>query len=132
MKKYLLDTNIWIYYLKGQFDLKSKFDQVGIENLGISEISIAELKFGAYNSNRIEANLKTIEALLQQTRIYPILPGLDIYAKEKVRLRTKGKPVDDFDLLIASTAIAFDITLVSRNIKHFDRIDNLQLEDWIL
>jgi len=56
LKKYLLDTNICIYYLKGRFDLNRKIENIGIENCFISEITVAELKFGAENSERKEYN----------------------------------------------------------------------------
>ena len=126
----MLDTNIWIYYLKGQFDLKSKFKTIGNENLGISEISIAELKYGAFNSQKFEDNLKVVEKLIHQTTTYSILPGLDIYASEKARLKKEGMIIDDFDLLIGSTSIASDLILVTRNTKHFSRLHNIQLENW--
>ena len=131
MSTYLLDTNIWIYFLKGQFDLISKFKAIGPENIGISEISIAELKYGAYNSQKVDYNLKVIESLIQQTTTYSILSGLDIYASEKARLKKAGMIIDDFDLLIGSTSIASNLILVTRNTKHFSRIHNIQLEDWI-
>ncbi len=49
MKKYLLDTNICIYFLKGQFNLHKKIEEIGEENCLLSEITIAELKFGVEN-----------------------------------------------------------------------------------
>ena len=49
MKKYLIDTNICVYYIKGLFNLHGKFDKIGAENLYISEITIAELKYGIEN-----------------------------------------------------------------------------------
>jgi len=131
LSKYLLDTNIWIYYLKGQFNLNSQFKKVGFENLGISEISIAELKYGAYNSQKIDANLKVIESLIQLITTYSILPGLDIYASEKTRLKNEGMIIDDFDLLIGATSISSNLLLITRNIKHFSRIKNIQIENWI-
>jgi tRNA(fMet)-specific endonuclease VapC len=59
MKKYLLDTNICIYFLKGQFNINKKLKSVGVDNCFISEITVAELKFGAENS--IEKEKKRIE-----------------------------------------------------------------------
>ena len=111
--------------------MKSQFERVGFENLSISEISIAELKYGAYNSQKIDDNLKVIESLVQRTTTYSILPRLDIYGSEKTRLRNEGMIIDDFDLLIAATSIASDLILVTRNTKHFSRIKNIQLENCI-
>ncbi|HCM77094.1 MAG TPA: hypothetical protein DIS90_11975 [Cytophagales bacterium] len=54
MKKYLLDTNICIYFLKGQFELDKRFEKAEVENCFVSEITVAELKFGAENSEKKE------------------------------------------------------------------------------
>lgn len=130
MRKYLLDTNICVYFLNGKFDLKEKFDEVGIENCHVSEITIAELKYGIEKSTRKVQNRKIIESFQNKFKILPIFSALDVYAKEKVRLKTKGKIVDDFDLLIGSTAIYNGLILVTKNRKHFDRLDGISIEDW--
>lgn len=130
MKKYLLDTNICIYFLKGQFNLHQKIKEIGEENCFLSEITVAELKFGAENSIQKEKNRKNHEAFQAKFEILPIFPVLDIYAKEKARLKTKGRMSDDFDLLIGATAIYNNLTLVTRNISDFDRLDGIAIEDW--
>ena len=130
MKKYLLDTNICIYFLKGLFELHNKIEQAGIENCFISEITVAELKFGAENSSIPTKNRETIDKFLSNFTILPIITSLDIYAKEKTRLRKKGKPLDDFDLLIGATAVSNNLTLVTKNISDFDRLDSIKIEDW--
>lgn len=128
--KYLLDTNICVYFLNGKFNLQQKIDEVGIENCYVSEITIAELKYGVEKSALKEKNRKTLEIF--QTKFEPLLiyPVLDIYAKEKARLKTKGKILDDFDLLIGSTAIFNSLTLVTKNTSDFDRLDGISIEDW--
>ncbi len=128
--QYLIDTNICIYYMKGLFDLNKKFTQVGLVNCFISDITLAELKFGVENSQNTEKNRKVLENFLTGMQIIPIFQAIDTYAKEKARLRKKGTPVDEFDLLIGSTAIAYNLTLVTNNFKHFDRIKHIKLEDW--
>lgn len=60
----------------------------------------------------------------------PIFNCLDIYAKEKTRLRKQGTPIGEFDLLIGVTAIENDLVLVTNNTKHFVRLDSIKLEDW--
>src|SRR5204863_5936935 len=106
LKKYLLDTNICIYYIKGRFGLDKKIAEVGNENCFISEITVAELKFGSENSEHKEQNRKIISEFIPKFSIIPIFSALDFYAKEKSRLRKKGIVVDDFDLLIGATALA--------------------------
>lgn len=132
MKKYLLDTNICIYYIKGLFQLADKINTIDLDNCYISEITIAELKFGIENSSstKKEQNRRVINNFLDAIHIIPILSSLDFYAVEKVRLRKSGNPVDEFDLLIGSTAVTNDLILVTNNEKHFNKIKNIQIENW--
>ena len=130
MKKYLIDTNICIYYIKGKFDLKKKFEQADPDNCFISEISLAELKFGVENSTNKEKNQKALDNFLSGIKIIPIFHSLDLYAKEKARLRKAGTPIDDFDLLIGVTAVQQNLTLVTNNTNHFTKINGIELENW--
>lgn len=63
-------------------------------------------------------------------QILPIFHALDLYAKEKARLRKAGTPIDDFDLLIGATSIAHELIMVTNNSNHFKRISGIKLEDW--
>lgn len=130
MTSYLLDTNICIYFLKGQFDLDVKFQQIGGDQLYISEITLAELRFGVANSANPDKNRKALDTFLSGVSILPIIDALDIYAKEKARLRKAGQPVDDFDLLIGASAITNDMILVTNNTKHFERLKGIKIENW--
>lgn len=132
MKKYLLDTNICAYFLNGKFNLEVKIEKIGFENCVVSEITIAELKYGVEKSTHKEKNRRTIETFQSKFNVIPIFPSLDIYAKEKARLKTKGKILDDFDLLIGSTAIFNNLTLVTKNVSDFDRLENIEIEDWTI
>lgn len=132
MNQYLLDTNICIYFIKGLYNLKSKFIEVGPENCFISEITLAELKFGVAKSQAKDRNKKTLERFLSGVQIVPIYPALDIYASEKARLQKTGKVIDDFDLLIGATAVSFGLIMVTNNTNHFNRIKELKLEDWTI
>jgi tRNA(fMet)-specific endonuclease VapC len=127
---FLIDTNICIYFLKGMFDLVEKFDEIGIDNLYISEITVAELKFGAAKSDHPIKNKIVIDELISKFNQIPIYKSLDIFAEEKARLQKKGNIVDDFDLLIGSTAVANSMILVTNNEKHFKRLKGIQLENW--
>ena len=130
MKQFLLDTNICIYFIKGLYELKSKFEDVGPENCFISEITLAELKFGVAKSQAKKKNQQALENFLSGVQILPIFPALDIYASEKARLQKSGKVIDDFDLLIGATAVSFDLVMVTNNTNHFNRIKDIKLEDW--
>lgn len=130
MKKYLLDTNICAYFFNGQFSLREKIREIGFENCVVSEITIAELKYGIAKSTKKEKNQQALDAFQSKIDILPIFPALDIYATEKARLKTKGKMLDDFDLLIGATAIHNNLILATRNVSDFDRLDGIVIEDW--
>jgi tRNA(fMet)-specific endonuclease VapC len=135
MKKYLLDTNICVHFLKGEFNLQNKIDEVGFENCFISELTIAELLFGVENSaeSKKEQNLQNVNNLKLSfgIRIIPINPCFELYAKEKARLRRQGTPIGEFDLIIGCTAITNQMIMTTRNIKHLEKIENIILENWI-
>lgn len=130
MKRYLLDTNICAYFFNGQFNLKEKIREIGFENCVVSEITIAELKYGVAKSTKKEKNQKALDTFQSKIEVLPIFPALDIYATEKARLKTKGKMLDDFDLLIGTTAIFNNLTLVTKNVSDFDRLNGIVIEDW--
>ena len=130
MKRFLLDSNICIFLIKGQYEIHKKIEKVGIQNCLISEITVAELKYGIENSNKIENMRVIVEALISKFATIPIYNSLDIYAKEKAKLRRRGLMIDDFDILIGATAIANDMIMVTNNVGHFDRLDKIIIEDW--
>lgn len=102
-----------------------------MNDCAISEITLAELVFGAENSPNPIRNFKIIDKFSEQIKIIPIFNGIQIYAKEKVRLRRKGEMISDFDLLIGATAIANDLIMVTENTKEFRRIAEINLENWV-
>ena len=128
---YLLDTNVCIHFFRGKFDLLEKLKQIGIKNCSISEITLAELAFGAENSSNPRHNYKIVNRFIEQLNILPIFNSIDVYAKEKVRLRKNGEMISDFDLLIGATAVANDLIMVTENTKEFQRISRIKLENWI-
>jgi len=135
MTRYLLDTNICIHLTKNEFGVAEKLANVGYGNCFISEITVAEMLFGVAKSapTRQVANRLSLDVLRQAFtgQILPIFECLEIYGQEKARLRSIGRPVDDFDLLIGSRAVAHGLTLVTRNTRHFAELQGIQLENWI-
>lgn len=130
MRKYLLDTNICIFFLKGLYDLNKKIAEIGEHNCFISEITVAELKFGIENSKTPETLRKIVEAFIPKFAVIPIYDSLDIYAKEKAKLKRTGLSIDDFDILIGSTAINHKMVMVTNNVEHLNRLENIIIEDW--
>lgn len=129
--KYLLDTNICIHFLRGKFNLIDKLTKVGIENCAISEITFAELIFGAENSTNPRKNHDLIEKLVAQTTILPIFNSILRYGKQKAKLRKRGIMISDFDLLIGCTSIENNLIMVTENVKEFKRIHGIKIENWI-
>jgi tRNA(fMet)-specific endonuclease VapC len=116
--------------MKGLFDLSLKFSTAKQENCFISEITLAELKFGVENSDQPKKNQNTLDDFLSGIKVIPIFSSIDHYAKEKARLRKSGTPIDDFDLLIGCTSVTMDMIMVTNNTNHFERIRGIDLEDW--
>jgi len=128
---YLIDTNIIIYSLKGDSVVQENF--LKNENIpkAISVITYGELLFGAKKSKNYEKNLAIVY------RIKELFPIIDIdkaiietSSELKVNMQKIGSPIDDFDLLIASTALTMNSILVTNNEKHFNRIKGLKIENW--
>jgi tRNA(fMet)-specific endonuclease VapC len=127
---YLLDTDICIFFLRGKFEIDQKIDSAGKANCFISEITLAELKFGAENSAHPEKHRLLLKAFEKEFATLSIFSALDLYASEKVRLNKAGTPLDDFDLLIGTTALANALVLVTNNEAHMRRISGIQIENW--
>lgn len=129
--KYLLDSNICIHFFRGKFGILEKLIAVGLENCAISEITYAELVFGAEKSNDAAKNYHLIESFTQHLPILPIFDAIKLYGREKARLQRAGKTVSDFDLLIGCTALERDLVMVTENLKDFENIRHIQLENWV-
>jgi len=128
---FLLDTDTIIYSLKGnntvQQNLRNHFD----DPMNISIVTLMELYYGAYKSKKVTGNLAKIKMLEQSFSIIHIgAESAETFGMIKSQLETKGTPLDDFDLMIASCALAYNLVLVTNNLKHFQRIEGLKLENW--
>lgn len=75
--------------------------------------------------------MKIADAFSNEIAIIPIFPALNVYAKEKAKLRKAGTIIDDFDILIGATAVSNDLILVTENEKHLKRIGKIKIENWI-
>jgi tRNA(fMet)-specific endonuclease VapC len=129
--QYLLDTNICVFFLRGKLNLNEIIKEKGRENCFISEITVVELRYGAENSDNPSQSHKSVDAFISGLSIIPIFGSIKRYAREKVRLKRIGKPMnDEFDLLIGVTAIENELTLVTDNIKDFQRLDGIKIDNW--
>lgn len=125
--KYLLDTSVIIDHIRGKYAIGRDF--IG-DGAAASIITYGELFYGAYKSTNPQKAIGIITATVAQfsLTIYTLTePIMTIYAKLKANLETKGRRLDDLDLLIAATALHHSLILLTRNRKHFDRIPDLLL-----
>jgi len=129
---YLLDTDTMIFSLKGDDAIQKNLERHINDPIKLSVITLMELYYGAYKSKKVASNLAKIKTLEQSLEILQIgIESTEIFGMLKSQLEKKGSRLDDFDLLIASCALAHNLTLVTNNIKHFRRIKGLKLTNWI-
>lgn len=130
---YLLDTDIIIYWLNNAYpSIQHRIKTIDNENIFISSITVAELYFGAYNSSKIEDNIKLLDEFTAEIKILPLNKNSGkIFGKIKSELKKTGEIINDSDLFIASIALHNNLCLVTNNEKHFNRIPELAIENWI-
>ena len=131
---YMLDTNILIYLLKNKPPtVAERINSLDTESsLCMSFFTYAELLKGAERSTR---KTQVLKQLYQLTRIIPVQydtnPSLcQHYASQFTRLKTAGTPIGGNDLWIASHALSQNAILVTHNVREFERIEGLKIEDW--
>ena len=128
---YLLDTDTVIYVLKGNAAVKANLRHHYSSPMHLSVITLMELYYGAYKSQKVAGNLAKIKVLESSMSIFPLDKEVaEIFGLQKSWLQKNGLPLDDFDLAIASTALAYNLVLVTNNVRHFQRIDGLKVENW--
>ncbi len=126
--QYLIDTDWIIHSLRGEERIIRKLLSLKDEGLAISVISLAELYEGVYRSKEPPLSEKILKDFLTGVSVL----GIDeescrIFGQQKENLRKKGKTIGDFDLLIASTCLHHDLTLLTANIKHFEMVEILTI-----
>ena len=129
MTQYLLDTDVCIELIKHNERVLDKVEAIGADHCFVTEITIAELFYGAAKSGRPE-QFNDVEYILQSFDLKPLLPSLRLYGENKAILEDKGQMIGEFDLLIGSCAVHNNLVMVTSNLKHFDHIPNIKLEDW--
>lgn len=132
--KFLLDTNICIYALKRRPpEVLARLRSIHPEDLGISVVTVLELRQGAEKSQVSERTHARLDAFMAPLRIVPF-EEKDAWegAKIRARLQRLGTPIGDYDCLIAASARARDLVLVSNNLREFDRVDGLRTENWVV
>lgn len=135
MEKYILDTCTWIEFFHERNGVKTHVDELDPDQVFASEITLAELTYGAINSSNYERHIKEPEWLKQYIKIYPISEVFEEYGQIRCALKRirKGldKEVGQFDMLIGATALHYGLTVVTDNIKHFCQMPGVKCENWV-
>ena len=129
---YLLDTNICIFAINNRSiktveNIKSHFNK----GLYISSLTIAELEYGIENSKKIEKNRI---AMLKFISVFDVLNFTEFdaieYGKLKTRLKSNGEIIGPIDMLLAAQALSNKFIFITNNVKEFERVEGLIIEDW--
>jgi tRNA(fMet)-specific endonuclease VapC len=127
----LLDTDTLIYCLKGEEAVVRNLELHQQDPIKISVISLLELYYGAYKSEKKTANLAKVRRIENAFEILPVDFAIaETFGMIKATLESRGTPLDDFDIVIAACALAYNLTLVTNNEKHFQRVEGLKLANW--
>jgi len=128
---FLLDTDTVIYSLKGNESVVKNLQKHLRDRLKISVITLMEMYYGAHKSQKVESNVAKVKTLERALDVIPTdIETAEIFGMLKSKFEKNGLSLDDFDLIIASTALTHNLTLVTNNEKYFKRIDGLKLENW--
>jgi predicted nucleic acid-binding protein len=130
--KYLLDTDTCVFALRGDASVRQHLDATAPEEVAISVVTLAELRYGAACSAKPSTNHQVIDDFISGVLVL----GLDgevarAFGEFKSQLRLRGALIDDFDLLIAATAHRYGMTVITHNRDHFARVHTLPVEDWV-
>ncbi len=130
--KYLLDTNVVIVYLKGRsLPLKLKIQTINPIDIAVSSIVKAELFAGSAKSQDPIKSRQKQEIFLSRFFSLPFDDETaQVYGLLRANLEKQGKPIGPMDMLIAATAIRWNLTLITHNISEFQFIEGLLIEDW--
>lgn len=132
MLQYMLDTNICIYVMKHYPpELRDRFNRLA-DQLCISSITLAELHYGAEKSARRPENLQAIGQFAARLEIMPFTPKAAAHHGQiRAQLDRAGWPVGAYDMLIGAHARSEGLTVVTNNMREFERMQGVQAENWV-
>lgn len=131
--KIMLDTNICIYIIKRQPAAVLKhFLEYQVGDIGISSITLSELRYGVAKSKHIEKNFRALDEFIVPLEVIPFDEAAALaYGDIRANLEKAGTPIGSMDMLIAAHAVSLGIPLVTNNTREFVRIPTLNIIDWI-
>jgi tRNA(fMet)-specific endonuclease VapC len=130
---YMLDTNICSYVLRSRPpSVKARFDEAGDGSLAISTVVLAELCYGAARHPQAVAIRREIADLVSRLAVLPWdEAAAEDYGALRATLEKAGTPLGAMDMMIAAHARSAGLTLVSNDVRHFDRVEGLSVANWV-
>lgn len=130
--QFLLDTNTCIFIIKRQPPVVlKKFLEYQIGDIGISSITLSELRYGVAKSEYKKKNAAALDEFILPLEIFPYDEQVTaIYGNIRADLEKSGRPIGAMDMLIAAHAISLNATLVTNNTREFKRVHGLNITDW--
>lgn len=128
--KYLIDTDIASYYLRGKYNLSQIFENKGLSDLRLSIVTVAELQVLAYKNPYSKINLASINNFAHLLDVLNTDRNTwNIFSKTKAEIEKSGRPKGDLDILQASIAKQYSLIVITHNTGHYEEI--IECEDWI-
>jgi tRNA(fMet)-specific endonuclease VapC len=130
--KRLLDTNVCIHIIRrGVPEVLRRFERFEVGEIGVSSVTVAELHYGAEKSSRPEQNLEALGRFLLPLEVAAFeVEAAVAYGRIRATLERAGTPIGPLDNLIAAHALSLGVTLVTNNLREFECVPDLQIEDW--
>lgn len=131
--QYMLDTNVCIYIIKRKpADVLKRFKQTDISKISISSITLSELFYGVSKSSKPEQNFMALTQFVAPLEILSFGgEASQFYGDLRAYLEKQGTPIGSLDMLIAAHALSLASTLVTNNEKEFNRVPNLNIDNWV-
>ena len=130
---YMLDTNICIYLINNKFpELARRIDEIPIDSICISAITQAELELGVFKSQNQAKNAQALVKFLSVINVVDFdTKAAAAYGEIRADLERKGSPIGHMDMLIAAHALSQGYTIITNNLRKFERVEGLELENWL-
>ena len=130
--KYLLDTNVWIDYLTARHpSVVTRIRESPPDDLGLSSVVLAELRYGAEKSQRKKANHGLLDILAQEVNALDFDDrAAAAYGAMRTSLESRGRPLGAYDMMIAAQALSLGLILVTDNEREFKSVKSLAIENW--
>ncbi|MEX2164630.1 MAG: type II toxin-antitoxin system VapC family toxin [Sulfuricaulis sp.] len=130
--KYLLDTDVCIYLInKRPSSVLEKLHACRAGDVGVSAVTVAELRYGACKSQRSRQNHEALDLFLAPFEMMMFDESAAIaYGEIRVQLEKAGDPIGPLDMLIAGQAKSLNVVLVTNNVREFRKVKGLKIETW--